>query len=251
MGRRPIGPGTEATYRMVLERAFGEPPYKKTVGELDDWALSSLKILHAATLKYAPHRVADLPDEEWSPTRVIKAPTEGELAAFEAAAEKQLAPPARAMVLLPLAIGLRASEVLNLERVNVKRALEGEELLVMRKGGEEQLLPAGGIGVLLEDLISAGDWKMSWQILSPTSERAAYRKLHRLIQGLAPRAQMLRPHKLRHGFATRMQRDGADLSQIQLMLNHGDPKTTARYVHPENREIVKFLRKVNRRPLED
>ena len=37
------------------------------------------------------------------------------------------------------------------------------------------------------------------------------------------------PYKLRHSFATRMRRAGADLADVQALLGHKSPKTTARY----------------------
>ena len=37
------------------------------------------------------------------------------------------------------------------------------------------------------------------------------------------------PYKLRHSFATRLRRAGADLADVQAMLGHKSPQTTARY----------------------
>ncbi len=243
--RKPIGPGTTATYLMVLKRAYGTevPPFAEPVQDLTAWPVSSLKILHAAVLKYAPERIDDIPDEEWAPSRVIQAPTEAEITRFEVQAEG-LEAIRRAIVLLPLNLGLRASELLTLTRSSVERAVEGEELLVFRKGGREHLLPADNLRPLLQDLLADKEWEHLWQLLSATSERAAYRALHRQVQDLGLKAGVkgLRPHKLRHGFATRMMRDGASLPFIQAMLDHKSPETTTRYVHVEHREIVKFLR---------
>ncbi len=240
--RKPIGPGTEKTYRKVLLRAFGPPPYRKKASDLGTWAQSSLKILNAAALKYAPERLNDLPDIEFAVERVIQPPTEAELAAFELQAAT-LEPALRSMLLMPLKLGLRSAELLNLQRVDVQRATEGAELLVLGKGGRERLLPSSRVQTTLKNLLAQPEWTVSWEILSPTSERAAYQTLYRMIQDLGARAKVkgLRPHKLRHGFATRMERSGADLSQIQKMMGHKNPEMTSRYVHPENRGIVQHL----------
>lgn len=197
--------------------------------------------LRAALGKYAPDHLDDLPDDPWSPRRVQVPPTERELEDFETRAE-DLSPEQRAMVLLPLVSGLRASELLSLTRRSVERAAEGEELLVMRKGGKEHLLPSGNLKTLLDALLkSSRSWQHAWEILSRTSERAAYAKLRRLIRELGGEAK-LRPHKLRHGFATRLARDGASLEIIKELLNHDSLETTMRYVHVSHRDAEPFLR---------
>lgn len=238
--RKPLAPGTVALYKTNLERAFGPAPYKAGTN-LSKWTPAGLKILHAAALRFAPDRVDDIPDQEYETVKVIKPPTERELVAVETAAEA-LPRAHRALALLPLGLGLRAAEVLGLKRDDVERAVQGEELLATRKGGIEQLLPSDGIRPLLEDLLSE-PWDISWQVLSMTSARAAYRTLHRLIRGVGLHAGVkgMRPHKLRHGFATRMERAGASLPQIQQMMNHASPEMTMRYVHPENKDIIKHL----------
>lgn len=198
--------------------------------------------LKAALGKYAPERLADLPEETWERQTAIEPPTEKELQAYEEQVEV-LAPPLRALLLLPLDLGLRSAELLALTRESVERALEGGDLLVFRKGGRERLLACDNARALLADLLSAKDWALAWQLLSPGGERAAYRKLHRLVQSLGGEGVHLRPHKLRHGFATRMMRAGASLPQIQFMMDHTRPETTGRYVHPEKLDVMKFLTK--------
>ncbi len=244
--RKPLSPSTIALYKANLARAFGPPPYGEKAA-IDGWTQASLKILHAAALRFAPERLEDLPEPTFEISRAIKPPTESELVRFEQAVES-LSPAQRALVLMPLGLGLRASEAINLDRKYVARAVEDEEdLLVLRKGGREQLLPTDGVRPLLEDLLTA-EWDASWQILS-TSERGAYQRLYRLTRDLGKKAGVkgMRPHKLRHGFATRMERAGASLPQIQQMMDHSDPKMTMRYVHPENKDIVKHLQKMKRK----
>jgi len=82
------------------------------------------------------------------------------------------------------------------------------------------------------------------ETLSSGQPISQYHVLHRLVQKVGDDAGIdaLRPHKLRHAFATRMMRDGATLPVIQWMLGHSSPATTARYVHPGSMDAEKFVR---------
>ncbi len=240
--RRPLAPSTEKLYRATLQRA-GFPGKLK---DLSGWTAGPMKALRAAVARSCPERLDELPDEVYEIERVITPPTEAELRAYEkeVAGRSSYGPAGRALMLLPLMLGLRASETLMVKRRDVERAVGGEELLVLRKGGREQLLPAFGVQKLLHDMLKSPiEWALSWELLSRVSKDAAYTTLYRLIRDAGTRAgvEKLRPHKLRHGFASRMERAGASLPQIQKMMDHASPTMTMRYVHPENKDIVKFM----------
>jgi site-specific recombinase XerD len=50
----------------------------------------------------------------------------------------------------------------------------------------------------------------------------------------------LRPHRLRHTYGIRLRQDGADVAQVQALLNHASIETSARYFRagPKERAAV-------------
>ncbi|MEV0732365.1 tyrosine-type recombinase/integrase [Polymorphospora sp. NPDC050346] len=59
-----------------------------------------------------------------------------------------------------------------------------------------------------------------------------------LAVGAAAGVQGLRPHRLRHTFATRLRQAGADPAQIQALLGHARAETTARYFRAGAAELA-------------
>jgi integrase/recombinase XerC len=54
----------------------------------------------------------------------------------------------------------------------------------------------------------------------------------------------LRPHVLRHTFATRCRDDGADVAQVQALLGHASLDTSARYFRAGAREKAAVVERV-------
>jgi len=250
MPDKPLSPTTEDLYTRVLNRALA------SFGDIPTWTNSNKALLRAAAKKRADEGALSLDKAEtllklakasWAPKRVVEAPTEKELKAFEKAAE-QLPESRRALILLPLALGLRAKELLLVDRRSVERALDSGKLLVMRKSGKEQLIPAKRAQHLLHGILTAKRfsnstrWEFAREILSGGKFITAYHIFHRLVRSTGELAGIegMHPHGLRHGFATRMLADGAPIGLISQMLGHSNVTTTQRY--PELEGAEKFLR---------
>jgi integrase len=56
--------------------------------------------------------------------------------------------------------------------------------------------------------------------------------------------QGLRPHRLRHTYATRLREGGMDPAQIQALMGHGSLETTARYFRASAAEVAALVERV-------
>lgn len=275
--KKPLNPSTERAYRTALLHCYGsfEPPFELRA-DLTKVSRSRMTVVHSAT-RWAcakngldPEAVlSKLPGLEWKIQEAIEVPTEKELSGLEETAGKVLPVGKRAAALLPLMMGLRASEVITLKRDWVERAYSQGELKVLRKGGKEQILPAKNAILLFEELLGAQralprrsieeqmkdfresqhsgsatrPWSTVGQILSTGTQASQYHVLYEAIQRLGEELGLkgLRPHKLRHVFATRMINKGASIAHVQWMLGHAHGSTTLRYAHPTADDVSKYL----------
>lgn len=269
---RPLAPRSEAEYEAILRRAFPESgdPIRDPAPEVRDWtegrrvvlraAMKRALLLRGAKPEVVAAYLARIPKAPPVKTAPVRIPSEAEAQKYEAAAGA-LPYPDRAFALLPLAIGLRANEVLSLARPEVERAVETGTLRFTRKGGKIVDLPVDNAVEHFTGLLNAsgrqpGDerpasiaapkkWKITGQILSGGKRGTQYRILWDLIRFVADEAGVkdVHPHALRHAFATRMARDGAPLTTIQYALGHSSSRTTERYVHPAADDVRKYLRR--------
>lgn len=250
---RPLSPNTEAQYRKALGRGISGSE-------------SSRRLLRAALRRQAlelgedPERaIAGVPPPSYQIRRIREFLSEEDAVKYEAAA-RELEPGKRALTLLPLALGLRASTALDLDRKDVERATGTGKLKVLLKRGKEALLAANGTQELLSELLSVPaapgrqsiaeqrkrprQWLKVGEILSPKAHITQYHILHGLVRAVGQRAGIgeISPHDLRHAFASRMLRDGATVADIQYALGHESPQTTMIYLHADPGRMSQFMR---------
>jgi integrase/recombinase XerD len=157
----------------------------------------------------------------------------------------------RAILELFYSSGLRVSELagLELQQVDLRHGF----LRVFGKGSKERIVPVGRRALdALQIYLEAGrphfeksGWTGSELFLSggPRGDgRALSRKmLWVLVKKYAKRAGIeknVKPHLLRHSFATHLLGGGADLRAIQEMLGHANLATTQIYTAVEEKRLV-------------
>ena len=143
----------------------------------------------------------------------------------------------RAMLELIYACGLRVSELIQLDilNLNVRQGV----IRVIGKGEKERLVPMGEEALYwIERYINKSrpnllkDNKVSQLFLSKRGRQMTRQAFWYRIKEYASIASIkadLSPHTLRHAFATHLINHGADLRTVQLLLGHSSLSTTQIY----------------------
>jgi len=142
--------------------------------------------------------------------------------------------------------GLRVSELggLSLQQIDLKEGF----LRVFGKGSKERVVPVGGrASIALEIYLNAGRSHFvkpktgSALFLSERGTAISRKMLWVLVKKYAKRAgitKSVKPHLLRHSFATHLLGGGADLRAIQEMLGHANLGTTQIYTAVEEKRLI-------------
>lgn len=157
----------------------------------------------------------------------------------------------RAIIELMYATGMRVSEVSNVKVSDVNSDVGFVRCL--GKGNKERIVPLGkkaiaAIARYLEKVRPAQVKSEPAQelFLSRSGRKISRISLWKLIKLYARKAKIkktIKPHILRHSFATHLLERGADLRSVQEMLGHADIATTQIYTHI-NRDRLKSIHKM-------
>lgn len=152
----------------------------------------------------------------------------------------------RALLELFYSSGLRVSELaaLTLQQVDLEHGF----LRVFGKGAKERVVPIGGQARdALATYLTAGRPQLvkaktgSQFFLNPRGTALSRVALWMIVKQSAARAGIaknVKPHALRHSFATHLLSGGADLRAIQEMLGHASISTTQIYTAVEPQRLV-------------
>ena len=145
------------------------------------------------------------------------------------------------------ATGLRASELVNLDIINVD--LKNMVINVYGKGSKERIVPLSKIAINYLDMyISKYRQLLFVKNQKPTDslflnnhgQRMTRQGLYKIIGQVALKQNInkeITPHVLRHSFATHMIECGADIRSVQELLGHENVVTTEIYTHLANNFI--------------
>jgi len=131
--------------------------------------------------------------------------------------------------------GLRASELLALRVADID--LAGGTARVTGKYGKQRIVILGPLSrAILADYIARARLNPGDRLINITYQ-ALYKRLKRLarVAGLNP--ARIRPHILRHTFATEALRRGMSLPALQKLLGHSDLKITQVYLHLTGEDV--------------
>jgi integrase/recombinase XerD len=149
------------------------------------------------------------------------------------------------------ATGMRVSEVVNLKLADVN--LDIGFLRCIGKGNKERVIPLGkkAIHCIIRYLDSSRPMLLKNNqsellFLNRSGKRISRQSLWKLIKRYSKSARIkkpMKPHTLRHSFATHLLERGADLRSVQEMLGHSDISTTQIYTHI-NKERLRSVHKM-------
>jgi integrase/recombinase XerD len=152
----------------------------------------------------------------------------------------------RAMLELFYSSGLRISELcgLTLQQADLDHGF----VRVFGKGSKERVVPLGGkAGEALNAYLLAGRTRLvkprtgSELFLSERGKAISRKTLWVIVKKYAAKAGLekaVKPHLLRHSFATHLLGGGADLRAIQEMLGHASIGTTQIYTAVESSRLL-------------
>ncbi|MGH9746544.1 MAG: site-specific tyrosine recombinase XerD [Candidatus Acidiferrales bacterium] len=145
----------------------------------------------------------------------------------------------KAMIELMYSTGLRVSELIGIRVGDVH--MEAGSLRCIGKGNKERLVPVGKRALrAIEEYLKKARPELLREGSSPymflnrrgrAIDRITFWKLVGEYGRKAGLRKALKPHMLRHSFATHLLDRGADLRSVQMMLGHSDISTTQIYTH--------------------
>jgi integrase/recombinase XerD len=146
------------------------------------------------------------------------------------------------IISLLIETGLRASELLSLRWKDID--LEAREIYVKgAKYGEERVVFIGDLSKKVLEAVKTYVSSEDERVITMT-----YTALYKRLKTVAIRAgidpKRVRPHILRHTFATESLKRGLPLPVLQRILGHKDIKTTQIYLHMVKEDIKNIYLKI-------
>jgi integrase/recombinase XerD len=162
----------------------------------------------------------------------------------------------RAILETLYATGMRVSEAVNLRLDNVN--MEIGFLRCIGKGDKERIIPLGKKAIIsIKRYLEASrpillkKKESDALFISRCGKKISRQSLWKMIKHYAKVVRIkkpMRPHILRHSFATHLLERGADLRSVQEMLGHSNISTTQLYTHINKERLKSVHRMYHPRP---
>jgi len=152
----------------------------------------------------------------------------------------------KVMLMLAYSAGLRVSEVVALKASDV----DSRRMCIFirhAKGKKDRIVPLSPvILVMLREYWNAYHPQKDGYLFPGQVKDEPYstRSLQLVLMAVKKKAGIMKPgsiHALRHSFATHLLDKGTDVTMIMKLLGHNDIKTTLRYLHVTNRDMLQII----------
>jgi integrase/recombinase XerD len=152
----------------------------------------------------------------------------------------------KAMLMLAYSGGLRVSEVVSLKTIDI----DSDRMIIFlqrAKGKKDRIIPLSPVLlVMLREYAKEYKPDIRGYLFEGRHKGSPYctRSLQEVLQEAKRKVGVLKPgsiHLLRHSFATHLIERGTDITMIQKLLGHNSIKTTLRYLHTSNKNILKIV----------
>ena len=211
--------------------------------------LAAVKMFHRFLVrenlaKEDPTTLVDTP-KLWK--RIPSVLTQAEIESMIAAASGKKNQQVRDQAILEIfyASGLRVSELADLKTTSIN--YDVGFVRAVGKGSKERIIPLGKKAreAVQKYLLKARPQLLKNQandvlFLSRLGKKISRQSLWAVIKFYARKANIkktIKPHTLRHTFATHLLEHGADLRSVQEMLGHADISTTQIYTHVDKERL--------------
>ncbi len=155
----------------------------------------------------------------------------------------------KTMIMLGYACGLRVSEITALEIKDIDE--DRRMLFICRAKGKKDRVVSLSPAMIIMLREYKSKYKPTKYLFEGQQQGGRYstRSLEAIIKVAKDKAGIKKAgsmHMLRHSFATHLLDKGTDVVFIQKILGHNDIKTTLRYLHVTNKDMINILS-----PIED
>jgi site-specific recombinase XerD len=152
----------------------------------------------------------------------------------------------KTMLMLAYSSGLRVSEVVSIRTKNIDSSRMCI-LIKQAKGKKDRIVKLSPVLLIM--------LREYWGKYKPARDGVLFegqyagepystRSLQMVLAAAKQKAGVLKPgstHALRHSFATHLLDKGTDVTMIMKLLGHNDIKTTLRYLHVTNRDMLQII----------